>query len=63
MHDRGAPGAWWLVPVVILMLLGYVVPFGMLRDVDAWYGSMLFWMLATAVVIAVNAIVSSAWKD
>lgn len=63
MHDRGAPRAWWLAPVVIVILLSYVVPFGLLRDVDAWYGSMLFWILGTAVVIAVNAVVSSAWRD
>lgn len=63
MHYRRAPRALWLVPVLIVILLSYVVPFVVLRGVDAWYGSMLFWVLGTAVVIAVNAVVSSAWRD
>jgi hypothetical protein len=54
----------WLVPVVlVLILLCYVVPFTILRDVDAWYGSFLFWSVVSAVVIGINAVVSSAWRD
>lgn len=49
--------------MVALVVLSYVLPFTVFRDVDRWYGSFLFWTLATAVVIAVNAVVSSAWKD
>lgn len=63
MHHRRVPGALWLVPVLVVVLLSFVVPFVVLRGIDAWYGSMLFWILGTVVVIAVNAVVSSAWKD
>ncbi len=55
--------ALWLVPVLALVLLSFFVPYVVLSDVDAWYGSFLFWTLATAAVIAINAIVSSAWRD
>jgi hypothetical protein len=55
--------AWWLAPVALLIVLSYVVPYTVLRDVDAWYGSFLFWTVTTAVVIAINAVVSAAWKD
>ncbi|MQA01630.1 MAG: hypothetical protein GEV07_02480 [Streptosporangiales bacterium] len=51
----------WLVPIIILLC--YLVPYTLLRDVDAWYGSMLFWILATAVVIGLNAVISSTWRD
>lgn len=57
------PRAIWLVPALALILLNYVIPYLVLDDVDAWYGSMLFWALTTAVVIGINAVVSSAWKD
>lgn len=57
------PSAWWLAPVAVLIGLSYLLPYTVFRDVDEWYGSFLFWSLATAVVIAVNAIVSSAWRD
>lgn len=60
---RRAPRASWLVPVPVAVLLSYLVPYTVLRDVDAWYGSMLFWGCATAVVVVVNAVVSSAWRD
>lgn len=55
--------AWWLVVIAALILLSYLIPYTVLSGVDAWYGSFLFWTLATAVVIGINAVVSSAWKD
>lgn len=63
MRPHRTPRAFWLAPVLIVSLLSYVVPFTVLRGVDAWYGSMLFWVLGTVVVIGVNAVVSSAWRD
>lgn len=45
VHHRRVPRALWLVPVLIVVLLSFVVPFVVLRGVDAWYGSMLFWIL------------------
>lgn len=62
-EQQRAPRALWLVPVLVVILLSYLVPYTVLRGVDAWYGSMLFWLLGTVVVIAVNAVVSSAWRD
>ena len=53
----------WLIPVAVVIASCYLIPYTVLRDVDAWYGSFLFWSLATAVVIAINAIVSMKWKD
>ena len=55
--------AWLLIPILLLILLSFVLPYTVLSDVDEWYGSFLFWTLATVVVIAVNAIVSADWKD
>jgi hypothetical protein len=55
--------AWWLAPVVVLIVLSYVLPFTVFRDVDRWYGSFLFWTVATVAVIGINAVVTSAWKD
>lgn len=57
------PRALWLLVVALIILLCYVVPFTVLSDVDEWYGSFLLWTLASAVVIAINAVVSSAWRD
>ncbi len=53
----------WLIVVAVLILAAFVVPYTVLRDVDAWYGSFLFWIVVTALVIGVNAVVSAAWRD
>lgn len=53
----------WLIVIAVLMISAFVVPFTLLTDVDAWYGSFLFWVILTALVIAINAIVSAAWRD
>lgn len=52
-------------PMVIglLMLLSFVLPFTVFRDVDAWWGSFLFWTAATAIVIAISAVISGRWRD
>jgi hypothetical protein len=52
-----------LAPIALLIALSYLLPYTVFRDVDEWYGSFLFWTLATAVVIGLNAFISSAWKD
>ncbi len=52
-----------LISIPVIMLAMFVVPYTLLREVDAWYGSALFWMLATGAVIALNAILSADWED
>jgi hypothetical protein len=47
----------------VLILLSFILPYTVFRDVDAWYGSFLFWTLATAAVIGLNAVISADWKD
>lgn len=49
--------------IALAILSAFVVPYTLLRNVDAWYGSFLFWVVITAVVIVINAIVSKSWKD
>lgn len=63
MGNRTSPSPLWLAVVLLLVLLSYAVPYTVLRGVDSWYGSLLFWSAATAVVIGINVVVSSAWRD
>lgn len=53
----------WLIAVVVLVVLAFVLPFTVFSGVDTWYGSFLFWVVVTALVVGINAIVSSSWKD
>ena len=57
------PRVIWLVLVLLVIVASYVVPYTLLSDVDEWYGSFLFWTVGAALVIGVNAVVSSSWKD
>lgn len=52
-----------LAAIVVVVLACFIVPFTLLRDVDAWYGSFLFWSLASVVVIAINWVLSADWKE
>lgn len=54
---------WWLAVPLVLILLSFALPYTVFRDMDVWYASFLFWTAATAVVIGVNAIISSRWED
>lgn len=49
--------------VPVIMLAMFLVPYTLLREVDAWYGSLLFWTVGTLVVIAINVVVSLNWED
>ena len=48
---------------VALVLLAYVAPYTVLSEVDAWYGSFLFWTLFGLAAILVNAAIMGSWKD
>lgn len=44
----------WIWGVWLLVLLCYVVPYGLLGHVQAWYGSFLFWCVVGVLVIVAN---------
>ncbi|WP_202912127.1 hypothetical protein [Nesterenkonia muleiensis] len=54
---------WLVASVPVIMLAMFIVPYTLLREADAWYGSLLFWTAGTLVVIAVNVVVSLSWED
>lgn len=54
---------WLLISVPVIMLAMFTIPYTLLREVDAWYGSLLFWTVGTLAVIAVNVVVSLNWEE
>jgi len=52
-----------LAVILVVVVACFLVPFTLLRDVNAWYGSFLFWSLASVVVIAINWVLSANWKE
>jgi hypothetical protein len=53
----------WIWFVWLLVLLSYVVPYGVLSDVQTWYGSFLFWTLIGALVIVANIFMTKNFKE
>lgn len=50
----------WLIWAVVVLC--YAVPYTVLKDVHAWYGSFLFWTLAGVAVIAINFIITKDFE-
>ncbi|TCJ25734.1 hypothetical protein E0X81_07855 [Halomonas sp. GDM18] len=53
----------WIWLIWALILLCYAVPYTLLSDVSAWYGSFLFWSVAGLVVIAVNLYITKDFEE
>jgi hypothetical protein len=53
----------WIWFVWLLVVLSYVVPYGVLSDVQTWYGSFLFWTLIGALVIVANIFMTKNFKE
>jgi hypothetical protein len=53
----------WAGVLAVLVVLAFVVPYALLSDIDAWYGSFLFWILFVLVAIAINTLIMWRWKD
>lgn len=49
--------------VLLLVLSAYLVPYFLLSNIDAWYGSFLFWTLFAAAGILVNVAITKRWRD
>lgn len=45
------------------MILMFVLPYTLLREVNAWYGSFLLWTVGTVLVIGINVVLTRHWKD
>ena len=56
-------GIFWIGLTLLLVVLGYVVPYTVLSGVDAWYGSFLFWAVFGLAAILMNAAITSSWRD
>ncbi|MGP8289163.1 MULTISPECIES: hypothetical protein [Halomonadaceae] len=53
----------WIWVVWIVVLLSCLVPYTLLTNVAAWYGSFLFWTCAGLVVIALNVFITKDFEE
>lgn len=53
----------WIWTVWTVVLLSCLVPYTLLTNVAAWYGSFLFWTCAELVVIALNVFITKDFEE
>ncbi|MEW9110107.1 MAG: hypothetical protein AB2374_12220 [Cytobacillus gottheilii] len=53
----------WALAVLAIVLLGYLLPFTVLTNVEAWYGSFLLWTVLAVIIIMINYILSKNWGE
>ncbi|WP_142850207.1 hypothetical protein [Telmatospirillum sp. J64-1] len=53
----------WLLFWGVLIILSYLVPYTLLRDVQAWWGAFLFWSVIGLLVIFANHHLTRHWED
>ena len=51
-----------LVCIWVLAILCYVVPYWVLDEINAWYGSFLFWTVTGILVIVCNLIATRNFR-
>lgn len=49
--------------IIGIVLLGYILPYTMLSNVAAWYGSFLLWSLLAIIIIIVNYFLTKDWGE
>ena len=52
-----------LALVGLVILACYAVPYLLIGQIAAWYGSFLFWCLAGLAVIVLNVFATRGWED
>ena len=49
--------------ILVVVLLGYIIPFTFLREVHTWYGSFLIWSILAIFGIITNYQYTKSWED
>ncbi|WP_042142063.1 hypothetical protein [Paucisalibacillus sp. EB02] len=62
MSKKLSKSIWGFV-IIVTILLAYIIPYTVLSDVHAWYGSFLFWGIAGLVIILANIVLTRDWRE
>ncbi|WP_106494603.1 hypothetical protein [Lentibacillus sp. Marseille-P4043] len=51
----------WGAIIAVLIVLAYLLPYTVMSDVKAWYGSFLIWGIIGILIIIATIIVTKDW--
>ncbi|SFL34434.1 hypothetical protein SAMN04487943_10179 [Gracilibacillus orientalis] len=54
---------FWGLIILIIVILGYVIPYAFLSDVTKWYGSFLIWSILAIITFVANFFLTTDWSD
>ncbi|WP_390196127.1 hypothetical protein [Gracilibacillus marinus] len=49
--------------LLVIVLLGYILPYTVFTNVAKWYGSFLVWTVLALIVIGINYFLTRNWGD
>ena len=55
--------ALWALIFAIIIVLTFVIPYAILKDVASLWGAYTFWTLLTAITIALVCLLMRKWRD
>ncbi|WP_047980426.1 hypothetical protein [Ornithinibacillus contaminans] len=61
--EKKLSNRFWGIVIVLAILLAYIIPFTILSDVQAWYGSFLYWGITGIVIIIANVMITKGWRE
>ncbi len=53
----------WLSTFSLIVVLDFVVPYTLLKDIASLAGSYAFWAILTAITIALGYVYMLRWRD
>ena len=53
----------WLTLFLFFIVLDFVIPYTLLRDVSNFFGAYFFWVMITVTVVVSAMIYMRRWKD
>jgi len=62
--DKGeSVKALWALVFAIIIVLTFVIPYTVLKDVASLWGAYTFWTLLTAITIALVCLLMRGWRE
>jgi len=55
--------ALWALVFAIIIVLTFVIPYTVLKDVASLWGAYTFWTLLTAITIALVCLLMRGWRE
>jgi len=52
---------FWVGVEAVVILLAFILPYTVFRDVHAWYGSFLWWTIVGLATIFINIMITKDW--